>query len=215
MNLPRKDCVSVTGNFQGALHFINIETIFLPNKTGEENDDHVRHTSQTNKVGLMPLPSSLPSTMKAVIVSAPGPPENMSIQANVPIPAVLPNTLLIKVAYTALNRADTLQRKGSYPPPPGASTILGLELSGIVAAIGEDVPPGKWAIGDRVAGLVTGGAYSEYCLVEEPLAMKLPPGMSLQLAASIPEAWLTAYQLLHFVGKIRPGDLALIHAGAR
>lgn len=154
--------------------------------------------------------------MKAAVVVDPARPAadgGLAI-GDVPVPALPPNCLLIRVAWTALNRADTLQRKGLYPPPPGASEILGLELSGLVEQVGEGVPAGKWQQGDRVAALVTGGAYAELCVVEEPCAMRLPPEMPLRLAASIPEAWLTAFQLLHLVGEVRRGDHVLIHAAA-
>lgn len=137
------------------------------------------------------------------------------LATQVPVPSLPPGCLLIRVAYTALNRADTLQRRGLYPPPPGASEILGLELSGVVEAVGEGVAPGKWRKGDRVAALVAGGSYAEYCVIEEPLAMRVPSELPLRLAASIPEAWLTAMQLLHLVGEVKAGDRVLIHAGAR
>jgi tumor protein p53-inducible protein 3 len=136
------------------------------------------------------------------------------IRDDVPVPQLPPNCLLVRVAFTALNRADTLQRKGLYPPPPGATEVLGLELAGVVEEVGEGVDAGKWRTGDRVMALVSGGSYAELCVVEEPLAMRLPPAMPLRLAASLPEAWLTAFQLLHLVGGVQRGDQVLIHAGA-
>ena len=160
------------------------------------------------------LPSK-PDTMQAVLVSTPGPPENAKV-GTAPKPSCKdkPGTLLVKVAYTALNRADTLQRQGLYPPPPGASHILGLELSGTVVDIGPDVDPTTFQLGDRVMSLVSGGAYAECCLVDAATTMRLPPSLPLRLAAAIPEAWLTAYQLLHFVGHFQAGEKVLIHAGA-
>lgn len=131
----------------------------------------------------------------------PGPPKNAKL-GTAPKPSCKdkPGTLLVKVAYTALNRADTLQRQGLDPPPPGASEILGLELSGIIVEIGPDVDVTAFQMGDRVMSLVSGGAYAEYCLVDAATTMRLPPSLPLRLAAAIPEAWLMAYQLLHFVG---------------
>jgi NADPH:quinone reductase-like Zn-dependent oxidoreductase len=89
-----------------------------------------------------------------------------------------------------------------------------MELAGIVAEVGPNCG-GDWKVGDRVAGLVAGGSYAAYCLVEAPLAMRVPPQMSLKLAASLPEAWLTAYQLLFAVGLVQQGERVLVHAGAR
>lgn len=155
--------------------------------------------------------------MKAVIVADPAlPPDQggLVLRDEIPTPTLPANCLLVRVALTALNRADTLQRRGLYPPPPGASEILGLELVGVVEAVGEGVPAGKWNRGDRVAALVTGGSYAELCVVEEPLAMRLPPELPFATAACIPEAWLTAFQLLHLVGDVKAGDFVLIHAAA-
>ena len=153
--------------------------------------------------------------MQAVLVSTPGPPENAKLGFT-PKPSCQdkPGTLLVKVAYAALNRADTLQRQGHYPPPPGASDILGLELSGIIVDIGPNVDLTTFQQGDRIMSLVTGGAYAEYCLVDAATTMRLPASLPLCLAAAIPEAWLTAYQLLHFVGHFQPGQKVLVHAGA-
>jgi len=152
--------------------------------------------------------------MQAIIVPEPGPPENMCLgQRHLPV-CDEQNTLLVQVAYTALNRADTLQRQGLYPPPPDASDILGLELSGIVCEVGPGAEASRFKRGDRVMSLVTGGAYAVYCLVDAATTMAIPDSLPLRLAASIPEAWLTAYQLLHFVGNFQPGDKVLIHAGA-
>ncbi len=151
-----------------------------------------------------------PTSMRAV-VAVPGPPENAKV-AEVPFPQLSPGMLLVHISHTAVNRADTLQRKGLYPPPPGASDILGLELSGIVAKVGEGVEGFKE--GDRVMCLVTGGSYAEFCLADAATTMKLPDDLSFREAAAIPEVWLTAYQLLHFVGKFQRGETVLIHAGA-
>ncbi|KAJ1673468.1 hypothetical protein EV182_005168 [Spiromyces aspiralis] len=117
--------------------------------------------------------------------------------------------LLVK--YFALNRMDIVQREGNYPPPPGASEILGVEVSGIVAEVGSDVT--RYKPGDEVFGLMGGGGYAEYAILHEDLALPLG-NLSFEVAASIPEVWCTAYQAIHYIGQIKPGDDVLIHAGA-
>ncbi|KAI9321509.1 hypothetical protein BX666DRAFT_1902949 [Dichotomocladium elegans] len=107
---------------------------------------------------------------------------------------------------------DILQRQGTYPPPPGASEILGVEVSGIVESIGKNVT--KFKAGDAVFGLMGGGGYAEYAVMEEGLAMPKPANLSFEQAAAIPETWFTAYQALFFVGNLQTGEDVLIHAGA-
>lgn len=131
----------------------------------------------------------------------------------IPRPQPGPGEVLIRVHATALNRADLLQRRGLYPPPPGESEILGLEVSGTVESAG----PGVEAAFDpsqRVMALLCGGGYAEYVRVPEQLLMPAPNNISLSDAAAIPEAWLTAFQLLHFVARVQEGEVVLIHAGA-
>ncbi|ESO83412.1 hypothetical protein LOTGIDRAFT_169276 [Lottia gigantea] len=147
--------------------------------------------------------------MKAAQFKAGGP-EGIYID-DVPVPKPLPNEILIKVMATAINRADTLQRKGLYPPPPGASDILGLEAVGIVQQLGTD--SGKWKVGDRVMGLLPGGGNAEYVAAHEDLFLKLPQSLDFLTAAAIPEVWLTAFQLLHTIGKVQKGETVLIHGG--
>ncbi|KAH9255530.1 hypothetical protein BASA81_006347 [Batrachochytrium salamandrivorans] len=120
------------------------------------------------------------------------------------VPTPTPDQVLIKVHATALNRADTLQRRGVYPPPPGVTEVLGLELSGTVVGSNEE----------RVMALVSGGAFAEYCVADKRSIMPVPKQMDLGVAAGIPEAWLTAFQLLHVVGRIQSSDVVMIHAGA-
>lgn len=149
--------------------------------------------------------------MKAVLVSTEGDPEHLTI-GEYPTPEPGADELLVKVHAAALNRADTLQRRGHYPPPEGASEILGLDIAGTVEAMG----PGcvNWNEGDRVFGLVPGGGYAEYAIIHKEMAMAVPPGLSLTEAAAIPEVFLTAYQALHWLGRLQEGDYVLIHAGA-
>ncbi len=149
--------------------------------------------------------------MQAIVVKAPGGAEQLQVEeVTQPIPG--PNELLIKVQTAALNRADILQREGKYPPPPGASELLGLEVAGIVEACGDSC--GQWAPGDRVMGLLPGGGYAEYALLDEQLAMPIPQGLSFEQAAAIPEVFLTAFQCVKWLGDIKHGQNVLIHAGA-
>lgn len=120
--------------------------------------------------------------------------------------------VLVKVKATALNRADLLQVKGLYPPPPGESEILGLEIAGEVAAIGSEVT--RWKKGDRVCALLAGGGYAQFAVVHEDLLMAIPDKLNFEEAAAIPEVFLTATQVLVLLAAIKSGDHVLIHAGA-
>lgn len=149
--------------------------------------------------------------MRAVIVTKEGSPEHMTI-GEVPTPEPGTDEVLVKVHATALNRADTFQRRGHYPPPEGASEILGLEMAGTVAETGPGVV--DWHENDRVFGLLDGGGYAEYVAVHKDQLMAVPPGMSMKEAAAVPEVFLTAYQALHWLGRLNSGHQVLIHAGA-
>ena len=120
--------------------------------------------------------------------------------------------LLVKVKATALNRADLLQKKGNYPPPEGASPILGLEMAGAVEEIGSKVT--GWSEGDRVCALLPGGGYAEYAVIPASMAMRIPENLSFEQAAAIPEVFLTAYMNLFWLGGLEKGKSVLIHAGA-
>ena len=148
--------------------------------------------------------------MKAILVTSPGTAENLVIE-EVDTPAPKPYEILVKVAATALNRADILQREGKYPPPKGASPILGLEMSGEVVALGERVT--KWKTGNQVFGLLPGGGYAEFAVIHEDMALPLPGNIDLIEAAAIPEVFLTAYQALCWLGKLQKGETVLLHAG--
>jgi len=128
-----------------------------------------------------------------------------------PVPAPRPGEVLIDVAYAGVNRPDCIQRSGQYPPPPDASPILGLEVSGRIAAIGEGVT--AWAPGDAVCALVPGGGYAEYCATPEGFCLPLPQGLSLREAACVPETyftvWYNLFERLHFAA----GESVLIHGG--
>lgn len=149
--------------------------------------------------------------MKAILIKSPGGAEQLQMgEWETPTPQ--PHEILVKVAATALNRADILQREGKYPPPKGASPILGLEMSGEVVAIGNQVK--QWKAGDKVFGLLSGGGYAEYAVIHENMAMPVPDNLGLIQAAAIPEVFLTAYQALHWLAHLQPAESVLIHAGA-
>ncbi|EPY74942.1 quinone oxidoreductase PIG3 [Camelus ferus] len=150
-------------------------------------------------------------TMLAVYFDKPGGPENLYLK-EVAKPSAGESEVLLKVAASALNRADLLQREGQYPPPPGASNILGLEASGHVAELGPGCQ-GHWKIGDPAMVLLPGGGQAQFVTVPEGLLMPIPAGLTMLQAAAIPEAWLTAFQLLHLLGNVQAGDSVLIHAG--
>lgn len=149
--------------------------------------------------------------MKAIIVDKPGSADQLKL-GEYPKPVCGENEILVKVKATALNRADILQREGKYPPPVGASPILGLEMSGIVEEVGSKVF--KWKRGDKVFGLLPGGGYAEYAVIHENMAMEIPANIPFEEAAAIPEAFLTAYQSLVWLGELKAGETVLIHAGA-
>lgn len=128
-----------------------------------------------------------------------------------PTPAPAADELLVKIKATALNRADLHQRAGNYPPPEGASEILGLEMAGVVEKVGSGVS--KWNEGDRVFALLSGGGYAEYCTIHEDMAMAIPDNLSFEEAAAVPETFLTAFQTLDWLGKLQENETVLIHAG--
>ncbi|HEY7491349.1 MAG TPA: NAD(P)H-quinone oxidoreductase [Candidatus Tectomicrobia bacterium] len=149
--------------------------------------------------------------MQAIVFDTPGGPEVLHL-APVPEPIPGPEQLLVRVRATALNRADTLQRRGQYPPPPGDSDILGLELAGEVEAVGTAVS--GFAPGDRVFGLVGGGSYAEKALLDYRMAMPMPRHWDFVQAAAVPEVFFTANETLFTLGGLQRGETVLIHAGA-
>jgi tumor protein p53-inducible protein 3 len=130
------------------------------------------------------------------------------------VPSLVPGEgeTLVDVHASALNRADLLQRAGKYPPPPGASEILGLEMAGVVAELGEGVS--GWSAGDRVCALLPGGGYAEQVVVPAGMLIPVPRPLSLEEAAGLPEVFLTAYSALFWEGRLKEGESVLIHAGA-
>lgn len=149
--------------------------------------------------------------MKAIVNTDVGGPEVLKM-STADMPKLAASEVLVKVHATALNRADTLQRKGLYPAPPGASTILGLEMAGEVFETGSDTT--KWNKGDRVCALLSGGGYAEYASVDEKLLLPISDKLTYVEAAAIPEVFLTAHQALNWIAQLENEEKLLIHAGA-
>lgn len=150
-------------------------------------------------------------TMQAVAIAHPGGPEVL-VPVERPRPAPEAGEVLIAVAAAGVNRPDILQRLGSYPPPPGASPIPGLEVAGTVAALGEGVT--RWQVGDTVTALVAGGGYAEYCTAPAGSCLPVPPGLSLIEAAALPETFFTVWSNVFDRGGLKPGETLLVHGGA-
>ena len=152
-----------------------------------------------------------PATMTCIEIVAPGGPEVLR-PATRPVPATAEGEVLVKVAAAGVNRPDVLQRKGGYAPPPGASDIPGLELAGTVAALGGGVD--GLAVGDRVCALVAGGGYAEYCPVPAPLALPVPKGFDMTMAAAVPETTFTVWTNVFERGRLKAGETLLVHGGS-
>jgi putative PIG3 family NAD(P)H quinone oxidoreductase len=150
--------------------------------------------------------------MRAVVVDEPGSPSVMRVET-VPDPVPGPGEVLVRVAATAVNRADCMQRQGNYPPPPGAPPYLGLECSGTVAGLGESVA--GWNIGDEVCALLAGGGYAELVAVPVGQLMPVPDGVSLVDAAALPEVSCTVWSMVFgaTAGRLHPGETLLVHGG--
>ena len=149
--------------------------------------------------------------MRAVVATEPGGPEVLAVR-ELPDPVPGDGELVIDMAGTAVNRADTLQRRGHYPPPPGASDVLGLECSGTVSAVGSGVD--GFAVGDRVCALLAGGGYAEKVLVPAGQVMPAPDGIDLVTAGGIPETACTVWSNVFMVAGLRAGETLLVHGGA-
>jgi putative PIG3 family NAD(P)H quinone oxidoreductase len=148
--------------------------------------------------------------MKAIVVTAPGGPNVLELR-DVPDPVPREREVVIDVRATALNRADLLQRRGVYAPPPGAPDLLGLECAGVVSALGAGVASVR--VGDRVMALLGGGGYAERVSVHEQLTLPIPDDLDFERAAAVPEAFLTASEALFRLGELMPREWVLIHAG--
>jgi len=149
--------------------------------------------------------------MKAIQVESPGPDYVLNL-AEIDKPRPRAGEILVKVAAAGLNRADLLQAKGMYPPPPGAPSTLGLEVSGEIAELGEGVA--NWQVGDKVCALLAGGGYAEFAAVSEHCVLPLPKGVGLIEAAALPEAHFTVWTNLIDTARLKPGESILIHGGS-
>ncbi|HET6394233.1 MAG TPA: NAD(P)H-quinone oxidoreductase [Blastococcus sp.] len=149
--------------------------------------------------------------MRAVTVTEPGGPEVLS-WAEVPDPVCGPGEVIVDVAATAVNRADLLQRQGFYPPPKGASDILGLECSGVVSEVGEGVV--GWTVGDEVCALLAGGGYAERVAVPAGQLLPRPAGVELATAAALPEVTCTVWSNVFLLAGLRRGESFLVHGGS-
>ena len=150
------------------------------------------------------------NTMRAVILKSHGPPEGLVLGTS-PLPEIGPEQVLIKVRAASVNRPDIMQREGNYPPPPGESDILGLEVAGTVARIGKEVT--NWRVGDRVMALIGGGGYAEYALAHAGHIMYIPDILDFRQAACVCETYITAYLNLFMLGGLSAGQFALVHGG--
>ena len=149
--------------------------------------------------------------MKVIEISAHGGPEVLRA-AERAAPTAAAGELLIRVAASGVNRPDVLQRSGNYPPPPGASPFIGLEVAGHVSAVAADVT--QWKVGDQVCALTPGGGYAEYCVVPAPHCLPIPKGMSLKDAAALPENFYTVWTNVFDRGRLKAGETILVHGGS-
>ncbi|HZH52152.1 MAG TPA: NAD(P)H-quinone oxidoreductase [Microvirga sp.] len=154
---------------------------------------------------------AIPATMRQVRFEGAGGPEVIRLE-NAPVPEPGPRQVLIEVAAAGVNRPDCIQRAGAYPPPPGASEIPGLEVSGRIVALGAGVE--SLRIGDEVCALLSSGGYAEYCVAEEALCLPVPGPLSLLEAAGVPETYFTVYDNVFTRGRLRASEALLVHGGS-
>ncbi len=157
------------------------------------------------------MPDQLPDDMTAVELDGAGGAEVLKL-ATRPVERPGSNEVLVKVSAAGINGPDIMQRKGLYPAPPGASDLLGLEISGTVVAVGADVE--RWSVGDQVCALTNGGGYAEYCTVEAAHCLPIPEGLSLLEAASLPETFFTIWSNIFMSVRLSEGETFLVHGGA-
>lgn len=157
------------------------------------------------------LPDTLPDTMTAIEISEPGGPDVLK-QATRPVPTPGAGEALIKVAAAGVNRPDLAQRAGTYPAPPGASDLPGLEIAGEVVALGNGAS--GLAVGDQVCALTPGGGYAEYCVTPAAHCLPIPTGYDMVRAAALPETYFTVWTNTFMRGRLQPGETLLVHGGA-
>ena len=149
--------------------------------------------------------------MRAVIVPEPGGPDALVV-ADLPDPTAGPGEVVIDIAASAVNKADTLQRQGFYPPPPGASDVLGMECSGTISAVGHGVD--AWSVGDEVCALLASGGYADKVAVPAGQVMPVPAGVDLVTASALPEVAATVWSNVFMVAGLQPQETLLVHGGA-
>jgi NADPH2:quinone reductase len=154
---------------------------------------------------------TLPPDMDAVEITEPGPPDVLAVVRR-PVPEPKGGEVLIKVAAAGVNRPDCLQRAGSYPPPPGASDLPGLEVAGTIVAVAGDVD--QLRVGDAVCALVPGGGYAEFCVTPAAHCLPVPPGYDFVRAAALPETFFTVWTNVFERGHLAAGEAILVHGGA-
>jgi NADPH2:quinone reductase len=154
---------------------------------------------------------TIPATMTAIIIRAPGGPDVL-VPEQRPVPQLGEGEVLVKVAAAGVNRPDVMQRQGLYPPPKGATDIPGLEIAGEVVALGPGAT--RWKVGDQVMALVVGGGYAQYCPAHESHCLPIPHGLSMTEAAAIPETFFTVYHNLFERGRLKAGETMLVHGGS-
>lgn len=157
------------------------------------------------------LPAGLPDTMTAIEITEHGGPEVLK-PVRRPVPAPGDGEVLIRTAAAGVNRPDLAQRAGSYPPPPGASDLPGLEVAGEIVALGERVE--GFAIGDEVCALAPGGGYAEYCALPAAHCLSIPRGYDMVRAAALPETFFTVWTNVFMRGRLQSGETLLVHGGA-
>jgi putative PIG3 family NAD(P)H quinone oxidoreductase len=154
---------------------------------------------------------SLPQTMKAVEITAPGKPEVLKLTER-PVPQPQKNEVLIKVAAAGVNGPDIMQRKGLYPAPAGASDLPGLEVSGEIVALGEGAK--RWKVGDKVAALTNGGGYAQYCVADAEQCLPIPAGVDIKDAGGLIETFFTVWSNVFIGAGLKAGETFLVHGGA-
>lgn len=157
------------------------------------------------------MSETVPKTMTAIEISEPGGPEVLTPGSR-PVPDPGDGEVLIKVAAAGINRPDVMQRKGMYPPPPGAPDIPGLEVAGTVAAVGDGVT--DWSVGDTVCALVAGGGYAEYCVAPVPQCLPPPERLSMTEAGALPETFFTVWTNMMDRAGLKDGETILVHGGS-
>src|SRR5882672_1121879 len=153
---------------------------------------------------------TIPTTMRHIATAQPGPPDAMHV-AQGPVPQPRADEVLIEVAYAGVNRPDCAQRAGTYPPPPDASPVLGLEVAGRIVARGASVA--DWNVGDQVCALTPGGGYAQYCVTPAAWCLPIPRGWSLEEAAGLPENYYTVWNNVFDRAGLKRGETFMVHGG--